>query len=259
MSIRKMFRYLKYIDLIRTLTAFEFKLRYRGSLLGVGWSLLNPFLLAIVLYLVFINVFRFEVENFALYLLIGLFVFRFFSLGTSGGMMSIVSKAHVVTKTSIPREIATVTTTLSYFLSTFLELLILIPILLCFGAEIGVSILLLPVLHIVYFLLVYGLNLALSAITVYYRDLSQVWGVVVNILFFASPIVYPISIVPADLIPLYMLNPVTRLMELYRDVMLYNAVPNIIDFGYVFIVSLSVFTLGHLIFGKLQRRFAEVI
>jgi lipopolysaccharide transport system permease protein len=254
-----MFSYLKQVDLIRTLAASEFKMRYRGSLLGVGWSLLSPFLLAIVLYFVFINVFRFEVENFAFYLLIGIFAFRFLSIGTSVGMMSIISKAHVVTKTSIPREIPTITTTLSYFLSSFIELLILIPILVFFGVKIGLPILLLPVLHVVYFLLVYGLNLFLSAFTVYYRDFNQVWEVVVNILFFASPLVYPISIIPTDIISIYMLNPITRLIEMYRAVMLYNTFPNVIDFGYIFIFSSLVFIVGHLIFGRLQRRFAEVI
>jgi lipopolysaccharide transport system permease protein len=254
-----MFSYLKQVDLIKTLTASEFKLRYRGSLLGVGWSLLSPFLLASVLYFVFKNVFRFEVEDFAFYILIGIFAFRFLSIGTSVGMMSIINKAHVVTKTSIPREIPTITTTLSYFLSSFVELIILIPILVFFGVEIGFPILLLPVLHIVYFLLVYGLNLFLSAFTVYYRDLTQVWEVVVNIIFFASPLVYPISIIPADMISIYMLNPITGLMEMYRDVMLYNTVPNIIEFGYVLVISALVFIVGHLIFGKLQSRFAEVI
>ena len=254
-----MFSYLKQVDLIRTLTASEFKLRYRGSLLGVGWSLVSPFLLAIVLYFVFSNVFRFKVENFAFYLLIGIFVFRFLSIGTSVGMMSIINKAHVVTKTSIPREIPTITTTLSYFFSSFIELLILIPILVFFGVKMGLPILLLPVLHIVYFLLVYGLNLFISAFTVYYRDLNQIWEVVVNILFFASPLVYPISIIPADILPIYMLNPITRLIEMYRSVMLYNTFPDVIDFGYVFIFSCLVFIVGHLVFRRLQRRFAEVI
>jgi lipopolysaccharide transport system permease protein len=125
--------------------------------------------------------------------------------------------------------------------------------------RIGFPILLLPILHIVYFLLVYGLNLILSAFTVYYRDLTQVWEVVVNILFFASPIVYPLSIIPANILPIYMLNSITVLMEMYRSVMLYNAFPNVIDFGYVLIFSSIVFIVGHWIFGRLQRRFAEVI
>jgi len=255
-----MFGYIsKNWDLIRTLTAFEFKLRYRGSLLGVAWSLMSPLMLALVLYFVFKNVFRFEVENFAFYILIGIFAFRFLSIGTSVGMMSIVSKAHIVTKTSIPREIPTITTTLSYFFSSFIELLILILILVLFGVEIGFSILLLPVLHIVYFFIVYGANLFLSAFTVYYRDLNQIWEVVTNILFFACPLVYPVSTIPANIMPIYMLNPITRLIEMYRAIMLYNTFPNLIDFGYVLVFSIVVLITGQVLFGKLQRRFAEVI
>ncbi len=87
-----MFSYLKQLDLIRTLTAFEIKLRYRGSLLGIGWSLISPLLLALVLYVVFKNAFRFETDNFAFYLLIGIFVFRFLSVGTSVGMRSLIDK-----------------------------------------------------------------------------------------------------------------------------------------------------------------------
>lgn len=99
-----MFGYLKEKDVIWVLTKYEFKLRYRGTVLGVGWSLLAPFLLAIVLYVVFRNVFKF-VENFALYVLVGVFVFRFFSLATSMGCYSIISKSHLVTKTNLHREI----------------------------------------------------------------------------------------------------------------------------------------------------------
>ncbi|MEA3487971.1 MAG: ABC transporter permease [Euryarchaeota archaeon] len=254
-----MFSYLKQLDLIRTLTAFEIKLRYRGSLLGIGWSLISPLLLALVLYAVFKNAFRFEMDNFAFYLLIGIFVFRFLSVGTSVGMRSIIDKAHIVTKTPIPREILTITTTLSYFISSFVELLILVLILAFFGVGIGSAILLLPVCHIVYFILVYGINLFLSAFMVYYRDLTQIWEVFLNVLFFASPIVYPISIIPANIIPIYMLNPITRLIVMYRSVMLYNRLPNAIDFCYVFIFSCLVLLAGHLFFQKLQSRFAEVI
>ena len=118
------------------LTKYEFKLRYKGTVLGVGWSLLAPFLLAIVLYVVFRNVFKF-VENFALYVLVGVFVFRFFSLATSMGCYSIIGKSHLVTKTNLHREILPLVTTLTHFLSSFVEFLILIPIIIVLGGKIG--------------------------------------------------------------------------------------------------------------------------
>jgi len=118
------------------LTKYEFKLRYRGTVLGVGWSLLAPFLLAIVLSLFSEMVFKF-VENFALYVLVGVFVFRFFSLATSMGCYSIISKSHLVTKTNLHREILPLVTTLTHFLSSFVEFLILIPIIIVLGGKIG--------------------------------------------------------------------------------------------------------------------------
>ncbi len=252
-----MFGYLRQRDVIITLTKYEFKLRYRGTVLGIGWSLLAPFLLAIVLYFVFRNVFRF-VENFALYVLVGVFVFRFFSVATSVGMYSIISKANFVTKTNLSREILPLVTTLTYFFSSFIELLILIPIIAIFGGKVGMYILLLPVVHIVYLIFVYGVNLYLSAIMVYFRDLNQIWEVITNILFFASPIVYPVRVIPKEYVNIYMLNPLTRFIELYRDVMIYNTF-SINDFVYVLILSLLVFTSGHIFFRRLQRKFGEVL
>ena len=252
-----MFGYLKQKDVILILTKCEFKLRYRGTVLGIGWSLLAPFLLAMVLYFVFKNVFRF-VENFALYVLVGVFVFRFFSVATSVGMYSIIGKSHLVTKTNLSREILPLVITLSYSLSSFIEILILIPIIAISGGRVGVYILLLPIIHFIYLIFVYGVNLYLSAITVYFRDLNQVWEVITNILFFASPVVYPIDVIPKKYVSIYMLNPITRFISLYRNIMIYNSF-SISDFLYVLVSSLLVFLTGHMFFRRMQRRFGEVL
>ena len=244
-------------DLILTLTRYEFKLRYRGAVLGVLWSLIAPFLLALVLYFVFRNVFNF-VENFALYVLVGIFVFRFFSVATSVGMHSIVGKAHLVTKTNVERSLLPLATTLSYAISSFIELLILIPILLLLGSKIGFTISLLIFLHFFYTIFVYGLNLLLSAIMVHFRDLNQIWEVITNVLFFASPIVYPISIIPESYRSFYMLNPISAIVELYRGVMIYNS----IDLGllaYFSLVAILVLLAGYSFFMRMQRRFGEVL
>jgi len=105
----------------------------------------------------------------------------------------------------------------------------------------------------------YGLNLFLSSITVYFQDLNQIWEVVVNVLFFASPIVYPIEVIPEKYLNIYMLNPLTRFIEIYRDIMIYNKLPSIENLMYVTIVSLLIFIAGHLFFIKIQRKFGEVL
>ncbi|MCD6493647.1 MAG: ABC transporter permease, partial [Archaeoglobaceae archaeon] len=157
------------------------------------------------------------------------------------------------------REILPLVTTLTHFLSSFVEFLILIPIIIVLSGKIGCYILLLPIIHLIYLIFMYGLNLFLSSITVYFQDLNQIWEVVVNVLFFASPIVYPIKVIPEKYLSIYMLNPLTRFIEIYRDIMIYNKLPSIENLMYVTIVSLLIFITGHLFFIKIQRKFGEVL
>lgn len=252
-----MFGFIQKKDVIITLTKYEFKLRYRGTMLGVLWSLIAPFLLALVLYFVFKNIFAF-VENFAIYVLVGIFVFRFFSVATSVGMHSIVGKAHLVTKTNISREYVPLSTTLSYAISSFAELLILIPVVFILGAKLGLLIALLPFIHIFYTIFIYGLNLLLSAAMVNFRDLNQVWEVITNILFFTAPIVYPITAIPEDLRSLLMLNPLTAIIEVYRGLMIYNTLETSFLI-YLILSSLGMFFIGYCVFKRLQKRFGEVL
>jgi lipopolysaccharide transport system permease protein len=252
-----MFGYLRQKDVILILTKYEFKLRYRGSIFGVAWSLLAPFLLAIVLYMVFRRLFEF-VENFAFYVLVGIFVFRFFSITTSVGMHSIVGKSHIVTKTNLRREIMPLTTTLSYSISSFFEIIILLPILLAFGVKIGPSILMLPFVHLSYLIFVFGVNLILSALMVHFRDLNQIWEVILNVLFFLSPIVYPKSIVPTDFLSLYMLNPITNFIELYRGMLLRNEF-YVEDYLIATLISIATLFVGQIVFAKMQKRFGEIL
>jgi lipopolysaccharide transport system permease protein len=181
--------------------------------------MLNPLLMMLVLYFVFNNVFKNNQEHFALYLLIGITTWRFFAMGTSVAMSSIVGKASLVTKIFIPREILTLSTVLSALVSSLLEFLVLIPLLVIFGVIPSLTIILFPLLHILFFPIVYGISLALASLYVYYRDMNQIWDVVIQIGFFLSPIVYPLSLIPENYRFYYMLNPITRLIEMYRGVL----------------------------------------
>jgi lipopolysaccharide transport system permease protein len=104
---------------------------------------------------------------------------------------------------------------------------------------------------------VYGISLILGSLYVYYRDLNQIWEVVLQIGFFLSPIVYPLSYIPANYEFYYMLNPITRLITMYRDILLDGTIPKISDFGIVIAFGLMLFVIGTLLFKKLSRRFAE--
>lgn len=251
--------FIEYKELIKNLVISDLKTKYSNSVLGFAWSMLNPLLMMLVLYFVFNNVFKNTQEHFALYLLIGITTWRFFAMGTSVAMSSIVGKASLVTKIFIPREILTLSTVLSALLSSLLEFLVLIPLLVIFGVIPSLTIILFPLLHILFFPIVYGISLALASLYVYYRDINQIWDVVIQIGFFLSPIVYPLSLIPENYRFYYMLNPITRLIEMYRGVLLYNRLPELMDLGIVIFSGIVLLILGSLLFSKLSSRFAEEI
>ncbi|MEM2030706.1 MAG: ABC transporter permease [Archaeoglobaceae archaeon] len=252
-----MVKYVNNRDILISLTKYEFKIRYRGTFLGLIWSFLAPLLLALVLYFVFRNLFGW-VENFAAYVIVGVFVFRFFSVATSVGMGSLLSRQNLVTKTNVERKLIPLSTTLSYGLSSFIEILILIPILHALGVKFSIFILLLPIVHIVNVLFIFAINLFLSAMMVYFRDLNQIWDVVLNIIFFASPVVYPLAIIPEPYHDLYMLNPIACFIELYRSCLVYGSF-SINQLIYVIFLTFILLTIGHIFFNTLQRRFGEVL
>jgi lipopolysaccharide transport system permease protein len=250
---------IEYRELIKILTISDLKVKYQSSVLGFAWSLLNPLLMMLVLYLVFNNVFKNNQNHFALYLLIGIISWRFLSIGTSASMMAIVGKPSLVTKIYIPRQVLVMSSVLSSFISSILEFLVLVPLLIILGAGVSPYILLFPVIHLIYFMIVYGISLILAALYVYYRDLNQIWDVLIQIGFFLSPIVYPLTTVPPQYLMYYRLNPITALMQMNRDVLLYHQPPALTDIALTLAAALIIMAAGSLVFKRLERRFAEEI
>ena len=249
----------EYRELIRILTISDLKVKYQSSALGFAWSLLNPLLLMLVLYFVFSNIFRFEQEHFALYLLVGIISWRFLANGTMSSMLAIVGKPSLVTKIYIPRQVLVLSTVLSSFISSILEFCVLVPLLFLFGANLSLNILFFPVVHVMYFFIVYGVSLILASLYVYYRDLNQIWDVLLQLGFFLSPIVYPLSTVPEKYLSYYMLNPATVVMQIYRESLLYCKTPSISSIAFVLASGVVMLLVGSIIFKRLERRFAEEI
>jgi lipopolysaccharide transport system permease protein len=251
--------FVQYRELIRILAISDLKIKYESSILGFAWSLLNPLLMMLVLYLVFYNVFKMQQQNFALYLLIGIVSWRFMANGTSAAMSAIVGKSSLVTKVYIPRKVLVLSSVLSSFICSLLEFMVLIPLLLLLGIGLSPYILVFPVIHIIYFFMIYGISLILAALFVYFRDLNQIWDVLLQIGFFLAPIVYPLSTVPSVYMRYYMLNPITVLIQLYRDALLYHRMPLTTDLAFAFASGIALMLLGSAIFKRLERRFAEEI
>jgi len=246
----------QYRELIRNLAVVDLKNRYQNTTLGFFWSLLSPLLLALVLYFIFRHLWGRE-QDFAINLMVGIMAWRFFANGTSSSLSAIVSKASLVTRVYIPRQILVLSNVLANTISSLLEFVVLLPIIFVLLGYLPVTVLLFPVVHLVYFWFIYGAGLLLSSLFVYFRDLNQIWQVVTQVLFFCSPIVYPLSIIPDNIMPYYLLNPVTLFMGMYRDLMVAGDLPSLYSLVVVIGFAIAAYLVGSFAFRKLQRRFAE--
>jgi lipopolysaccharide transport system permease protein len=247
-----------YRELIINLVVSDLKMKYANSVLGFAWSMINPLAIFSVLFFVFHNVFSDQVD-FATYLLIGIVAWRFFSIGTINTMFAIVGKSSLVTKIYLPREILVLSVAVSNMISSTLEFIVLVPLTFIITKSLHPTLLLFPVIEVLFFMIIFGLGLLLSSLYVYYRDLNQIWEVAIQAGFFVCPIVYPMSYIPAEYHFVYSLNPVTRIIEMYRDIFIYGTMPTLSDYLVVAVSGIVLILIGSITFKRLSRRFAEVV
>jgi ABC-2 type transport system permease protein len=201
--------------ILREMVVTDFKVRYQGSILGYAWSVLRPLFLFIILYIVFVKFLRIggEIPNFPVYLLMGIVLWGFFTEATSTTMTSIVNQGDLMRKISIPRYLVVVSAAFSAFISLGLNLLILLVIAFLNGLRPMESWLLVPIFILELFIFAIALGFFLSALFVKFRDASYVWEVLLQAGFYATPILYPISIVAEKYQRLLMLNPMAQIVQ----------------------------------------------
>jgi len=256
---RHLHELLGYKDLILRLAWSDFKLRYKNSVLGFFWSLLEPLLMLLVLYVVFSHLMRIQVEHYQLFLLLGIITWNFLDRGTSMGIFGIIGKPSLVQKVYFPRDVLIISACTTALMMTMLEFLVFVAFMAIFRVAPTGTILYFPLIFIFLFVLVYGLSLALSALNVYFRDVQFIWRVVLQAGFFATPILYPITIFPANLQRVVMANPMARIITMSRDCILYRTAPAPSDLAYVAVAAVLVLLAGYIIFDRLEPRFAEEI
>lgn len=247
--------FLKFRPLLEELVSRDVKIKYRSSILGVLWTLLNPLLMMIVLSVVFSNLFKFDIENFPLYLLSGQVLFNFFNEATTNAMSAIVGNAALIKKVYVPKYIFVLSRICSSFINLLASFTALIIVMIATRAELHWTILLafLPVVLLV--LLALGIGLILSAIAVKFRDVMHLYSVLMTVLLYLTPVIYPISILPEWLRGLVMWNPLTNIIMMFRNLVLYNTM---FDFGTLGITAIetAVFLIvGLSVFYKNQDAF----
>jgi ABC-type polysaccharide/polyol phosphate export permease len=245
----------EYRSLLINLVVTELRLRYRRSVLGFVWTMLNPLLTMSVITVVFSTVFRFGVEDFAILLLAGLLPWNFFEQSISSSLMSIVGKGGLIRKVYFPKAIlplATVLANLINFLFALVPLLFLVHII---GPGLNASILFLPMACLIFFVFVTGFSFFFACINVFFRDFSHMTDVLMRALFYASPILYTIDFMPDGMRKFLLLNPLSYYIACFRDPIYYRHLPSLETV--LIAVSLSVTSLitGFLVFSRYEKHF----
>ena len=245
----------RYSYLMKTLVVRDFKVRYKASLLGVLWSFLNPLLMTLVYLFVFSTLFQSSIPHFPVYLMSGIILFNYFSEATNLGMQSIVGNAGLITKVYLPKYAFPISKAISSSINLIISMIPMLIMMLLTGVSFHKSLLLLPL--VVIFLIVFsvGVSLILSSVMVFFRDIQFLWGIILTILNFFSPIFYPESIIPAHFLKFYHLNPIYQYLYFMRTIVVGGISPNPITYLYCTLASVITLAVGLLVFKKAQHRF----
>ena len=246
-------------ELIGILVAKQLKLRYRGSLLGFCWTLLNPLLLMLVYTLVFSVYFRVDVDRYPAFLFSGLLPWIWFSSSLQQGVTSILDGAGLVTRSRFPAEVLPVVTLTANTVNFLLTLPLLFLFLLAFHVTPGPALLALPVLVALQYLLTLGPVLILSAANVYYRDLQHIILHLLTVMQFLTPIFYPASLIPEPLRAWAFLNPLAALFSAYQDVFYWNRGPAWPPLLALFLLAAVILSVAVTMFARSKQTFVEVL
>lgn len=247
----------KYKFLLQQLVSRDFKVKYKRSVLGVLWSLLYPILMMAVMAIVFSNVFRFSTPgvNYLVYLMTGLTLFNYFSEASNLAMSSVVGSFSLINKVYIPKYIFPLSKCLFVGINFLLTLIPLYMVILFTGTGVNIYHLLLPYAFLCLFLFTVGTGFILSTISVFLRDMFYIYGIVITILTYLTPIMYDINMIHSNLQVIMKCNPLYQFINFARTIILYNQCPTVFQFFVCGASALFTLFLGMFIFKKNQDKF----
>ena len=248
-----------YREMLFSLVKRDLRGRYKGSFLGFFWTFLNPLLQLCVYSVVFTTIMRMDdIDKFYLFLFVALVPWLFFSACLTGGSSVIFAQQDMVKKIYFPREILPLSFVVSQFVNMLLCFVVIFAVLLFSGWGLNpLALLWLPLVMVGEFLLCLGFTLILSGLTVYFRDLEYIMGIVSMAWMYLTPVLYPMDRVPAELQTIITCNPMSPIIVAYRDILYYKQVPQMSTLISATAIGLIFIVVGLLAFSRLQRRFVE--
>ncbi|MBQ6414484.1 ABC transporter permease [Candidatus Saccharibacteria bacterium] len=257
--------------LLSELTKTDFKLRYQGSVLGYLWALLRPLMMFAILYVVFAKLLRFggDIPHYPVYLLTGTTMWSFFTECTSQGIQAMIIRGDLIRKISFPKYIVVVSATLTAVINMLINLAVVVIFALINGVTPSWTWLLVPLSLVELYTLALGISFLLGAINVKYRDITSIWDVCVQALFYAVPIIYPVSMVASSSViaaKIILLNPIAQAIQdirhnliTHETITTWNYLENPLLEFLPIILIIFVLVFAALYFRKKSKFFAEEI
>ena len=253
-----MFLNRKHFEMIHVLATTDFRLKYHGSILGFLWTIVKPMMLFSVLYFVFSTIMRFPgTEHYSLYLLLGIILWTFFADTTTAGLNALTYKANLISKVYFPREVVVISSTLVNFMTFSLNMLIFFVFLVFVGLPFNFSMLLFPLYVLELYFCILGLSFILSVLYIKFKDLAHIWEILLQIGFWATPVVYPIVIIPEKYQFLLFYNPLTQFLSFSRSIFLDGTVFPLRAHIILFMGSVSLLLIGYFMFRKINPNIIE--
>lgn len=256
MFIKRIDAFRHYRPLLEQLVMKDIKLKYRRSFLGYLWSILNPLLIMVIMVLVFSSMFRFEIENYPVYLIIGQTIFNFVSESTNQAMWSITGNAALLKKTYVPKYIFTLSRVTSAFVNVIFALGAMLIVFLICQVRFNIYMMFIPVILLQVYLFALGVGLFLAQGTVFFRDIQYIYSAFLTAWMYATPIFYPINQLSFRLMwVIKHINPLYAYITQFRTIVLDGCFPDPRLIFYGFMMSILMLTVGTWAFLKTQDKF----
>jgi ABC-2 type transport system permease protein len=245
----------RYRSLLRNLMVRDLTVRYKRSIIGIFWTLINPIIMTAVFSIVFSTVFKFSTENFIIYFLSGYLFWNFFAQTTSVSTQCILLNGNLLRKIYVPKKIFVLSIVLSGLINLGLAMVPLIALVILVGKQFDCSLLILPFSLVFLTLFTTGVSLALSSTSVFFTDVISLYQVILQPWMYLTPIMYPVEIIPPKYLPLIQVNPMYHLIACFREPIYQGKLPTAENVICAAVASLAVLVVGYVVFSRSEDDF----
>lgn len=246
-----------YRELLKTSVKKEIRSKYKNSFLGVVWSFLNPLLQIVVYAIIFSLILKNNQEHYAIFLCAGIIPWTFFSIAINKSAFTIIENGNIIKKVYFPREIIPISVVTAETINFFISTLIILGFVIIGGIGISKYILFYPIVLVTQYLIIMAISFVVSSICVYFRDLQHFIGIILQLLFYAAPIVYSQDVIPAEYQWILKYNPMTYIINAYRDIFYYQKLIELKPIIVLIFAGILLCFMSYKFFDKLQKGFAE--